>query len=296
MKTTCALALALLLVACGVMESPNIGDLGQPCSDNGECRDDLQCDSVSSHCVEHTSGCTRDSECPSGYSCQSPNCVADVPVSSRLGHSCSFSVTSGSVINSGAGDCDTSTECLGGLNNTGSTAISCVNDLTCYAYWGSTNSDCVGGYCGVSICTKRCSNDTDCSPMGVGACCDKSASGNYCFPQAMCDKQTIGQRCAFLTGSNVLINVNSGDCEGDLSCLGGWANSGSIAQACVLDQECVPSWGATAKCVNNYCGSSFCSKTCSTDAECVGINVRACCGELSSGEKFCMIPEYCPSK
>ena len=243
-----------------------------------------------------TTGCSVAADC-SAYgtdSCCSPvNSGAEMACSPAevcpaigsqgLGEPCTVDV-----VNPTSGDCALDLWCAGSHLD-GDPALSAVPcTVTADCGGGPEGWDCFDGYCGMSLCTRPCAADADCSAWGAGACC--RGTPGWCMGATQCTTGTQG--AGELCDRPVVGITGAGDCTAALECVGYHASSESAQPiGCTTDPECVTALGTGAICHNGACSLSWCSQGCSADADCeADYGVGSCCAGASGA---CYPPGVC---
>jgi len=202
---------------------------------------------------------------------------------------CAFAVSASASLNASSPDCTDGGSCTAFWTDNASLGEDCTAKSDCLSDWGSLG-DCAGGHCGMSFCTASCTDNSDCTALGSGACCNTKAS--VCLPAEYCapvGDQALLEVCTFAYSTTVTINADAGACVSGAICVGGYATTGTAATACTTDANCTAAWGDWGDCVNSFCGGSFCTLACDTSADCTDLGTGACCGT----NKFCLPADSC---
>lgn len=280
----------------------------------------------------YCSGRATNNTCPSGYEViqvntgtrNEPFCAPVTPAGSQAeGQACSYLNVNGT-----AGNCAAGLECVGspvitllartdlrqrpGLEDI-DVSTPCSVDADCASLPGKPQ--CVA--LGRNGAEKRCGWSSCAAASGTNGCTGQAPAGfeyrefnssettKVCVLFPLGDK-TLGQPCAF-----GLINREAGNCAATFSCVGLDPN-GAPAEArvnCASNPNACSTGDAAAvfqpngQCVDlndrtgKFCGTSYCSKTCLSDAECTqeapnGFGTGSRCQRPSGGgEGFCIRPQ-----
>ena len=265
--TFLALSLTTALTGCPIYGDGDGGDrpefcvgAGCPCDAIDDCSRGFRCD-VDRRMCEDATGCTNDTDCPTGEVCDTAFnvCVPGVPPTTCRTN----------------GDCPSGEYCAAGICTRSSI---CTDDSSCSSGgfvcdFRSTcvppgacrsNADCTGGsLCIEGACrapSTTCQFNYEC---GAGRACVDNTCVNLCTAASQC---ASGQNC------------RSGFCEADpTECT---ASSQCGANFCV-DGRCLPNCrSASCSGASDSCGvDEFCRPTwepspfCTTDAQCAGGSV-----------------------
>ena len=236
-------------VDCSATEACINNRCTNPCSSKAVCGPNAECNAIN-----HRAQCT----CPIGFIPNpSPNvaCVRE-PITCKINSDCD----TGFICNSGTciAICSSSNNCLANEQCDGSICKPvCRRDDDCRS----------GEICGNLMCVAGCRSDNECPTRQAcinNQCIDPCQKPNACGNNAKCSITNHRIQCSCSEGlvGDPYVNCrlpptsckNDNDCPNKMSCF-----SGTCKSSCSIDQDCLN---------NEKCTNGVCKEICNSDTQC----------------------------
>ena len=225
---------------------------GVNCSTDAECGAGNQCFPISGassqcapadgDCTGGSSGCTVDTDCPSGYHCDAGACVADEPVP----------------------ECTVDTDCGAGRRCAGGTCVAIPPTLHAFGEPCASGGECGSNMCLDGYCTQSCSAYHPLDGCPGGTYCDNISCGEGRCRAGAAGPGEIGAACG---GDSACESAYCDTSAGPGACMEPCNPSETFNPQCQYGEACQP-W-PSANCGVCLCGGGMFGDPCTSDADCM---------------------------